>query len=579
MIRTLLGYVGEYKKDSILTPLFMIVEVTMEVLIPYVTASIIDDGIQAGNLSHVFAYGGLMLLLALFSLMGGILSARYGASASTGFAKNIRQAMYEKVQTFSFSNIDKFSTAGLITRMTTDVTNLQNAYMMLLRIAVRAPLMLIFSFVMCFVIHARLALIFLGFMALLALFLFFVMRKTIPMFRKVFERYDDLNASVQENVSAIRVVKAYVREDYENDKFTKAATNLADLFTRVEKIMVSFSPVMSLAIYGCMLSLGWFGAHFIVQGTLTTGNLTSLFTYVMQMLGSLMMLSMIFVMITMSTASANRIAEVLEETPDLADPENPITEVADGSIEFRDVAFKYSKDAELFALYDIDLKIPSGATVGIIGGTGSSKSTLVQLIPRLYDVSEGSVAVGGVDVRDYALETLRGEVAMVLQKNLLFSGTIAENLRWGNENATDDELVEACKMAQAHEFITSFPDGYDTHIEQGGTNVSGGQKQRLCIARALLKKPKILILDDSTSAVDTRTDALIRKAFAEYIPSTTKLIIAQRIASVENADMIVVMDNGRIADVGTHDELLARSDIYREVYEEQTTAKGDENDG
>ena len=407
MIRTLLGYVGEYKKDSILTPLFMIIEVTMEVLIPYVTASIIDDGIQAGNLSHVFAYGGLMLLLAMCSLLGGILSARYGASASTGFAKNIRQAMYEKVQTFSFSNIDKFSTAGLITRMTTDVTNLQNAYMMLLRIAVRAPLMLIFSFVMCFVIHARLALIFLGFMALLALFLFFVMRKTIPMFRKVFERYDDLNASVQENVSAIRVVKAFVREEYENDKFTKAATNLADLFIRVEKIMVAFSPVMSLAIYGCMLSLGWFGAHFIVQGTLTTGNLTSLFTYVMQMLGSLMMLSMIFVMITMSTASANRIAEVLQETPDLADPENPVTEVADGSIDFDHVSFAYHSGTGEDTLHDIDLHIKSGETIGVIGGTGSGKSTLVSLISRLYDVTDGAVRVGGVDVRQYDMEALR----------------------------------------------------------------------------------------------------------------------------------------------------------------------------
>ena len=461
MIRTLLGYVGEYKKDSILTPLFMIIEVTMEVLIPYVTASIIDDGIQAGNLSHVFAYGGLMLLLALFSLMGGILSARYGASASTGFAKNIRQAMYEKVQTFSFSNIDKFSTAGLITRMTTDVTNLQNAYMMLLRIAVRAPLMLIFSFVMCFVIHARLALIFLGFMALLALFLFFVMRKTIPMFRKVFERYDDLNASVQENVSAIRVVKAFVREEYENDKFTKAATNLADLFIRVEKIMVAFSPVMSLAIYGCMLSLGWFGAHFIVQGTLTTGNLTSLFTYVMQMLGSLMMLSMIFVMITMSTASANRIAEVLQETPDLADPENPVTEVADGSIDFDHVSFAYHSGTGEDTLHDIDLHIKSGETIGVIGGTGSGKSTLVSLISRLYDVTDGAVRVGGVDVRQYDMEALRNQVSVVLQKNVLFSGTILENLRWGKPDATLEECREACRLACADEFVLQRPDGYE----------------------------------------------------------------------------------------------------------------------
>ena len=502
MIRTLLGYVGEYKKDSILTPLFMIIEVTMEVLIPYVTASIIDDGIQAGNLSHVFAYGGLMLLLAMFSLAGGILSARFGASASTGF----------------------------ITRMTTDVTNLQNAYMMLLRIAVRAPLMLIFSFIMCFVIHARLALIFLGFMALLALFLLLVMRKTIPMFRQVFERYDDLNASVQENVSAIRVVKAFVREDYENDKFTRAATNLANLFMRVEKIMVTFSPVMSLAIYGCMLSLGWFGAHFIVQGTLTTGNLTSLFTYVMQMLGSLMMLSMIFVMITMSTASANRIAEVLQETPDLADPADPVTEVADGSIDFDHVSFAYHS---------------------------------------------GTVRVGGVDVRQYDMEALRNQVSVVLQKNVLFSGTILENLRWGKPDATLEECREAARLACADEFVLQRPDGYDTVIEQGGANVSGGQRQRLCIARALLKQPKVLILDDSTSAVDTATDASIRAAFREHIPGTTKLIISQRISSVQDADRVLVLEQGRVSGFDTHENLLATNAIYKEINDAQRNAGGD----
>ena len=563
MIRTLLGYVGEYKKDSILTPLFMIIEVTMEVLIPYVTASIIDDGIQAGNLSHVFAYGGLMLLLALFSLMGGILSARYGASASTGFAKNIRQAMYEKVQTFSFSNIDKFSTAGLITRMTTDVTNLQNAYMMLLRIAVRAPLMLIFSFVMCFVIHARLALIFLGFMALLALFLFFVMRKTIPMFRKVFERYDDLNASVQENVSAIRVVKAFVREEYENDKFTRAATNLADLFIRVEKII-------------------WFGAHFIVQGTLTTGNLTSLFTYVMQMLGSLMMLSMIFVMITMSTASANRIAEVLQETPDLADPADPVTEVADGSIDFDHVSFAYHSGTGEDTLHDIDLHIKSGETIGVIGGTGSGKSSLVSLISRLYDVTDGAVRVGGVDVRQYDMEALRNQVSVVLQKNVLFSGTILENLRWGKPDATLEECREAARLACADEFVLQRPDGYDTVIEQGGANVSGGQRQRLCIARALLKQPKVLILDDSTSAVDTATDASIRAAFREHIPGTTKLIISQRISiisqrisSVQDADRVLVLEQGRVSGFDTHENLLATNAIYKEICDAQQNAGGD----
>ncbi len=575
VIRSLLAHVGQYKKDSILTPAFMVLEVTMEVLIPYVTASIIDDGIQAGNLNHVFAYGGLMLLLAFLSLTGGVLSARFGASASTGFARNVRQAMFEKVQTFSFSNIDKFSTAGLITRMTTDVMNLQNAYMMILRIAVRAPLMLIFSFIMCFVIHARLSLIFLGVMALLALFMVLVMRRTIPMFTQVFQRYDDLNASVQENVSAIRVVKAFVREDYENDKFTRAATNLANLFIRTERIMVTFSPVMNLAVYGCLLSLGWFGAHFIVQGSLTTGNLTSLFTYVMQMLMSLMMLSMIFVMITMSTASAKRIAEVLEETPDLSDPAAPLTEVPDGSIDFDHVCFAYHSGTGEDTLHDIDLHIRSGETVGIIGGTGSGKSTLVSLISRLYDVTAGAVRVGGVDVREYDMEALRNQVSVVLQKNVLFSGTILENLRWGNPDATLEQCREAARLACADEFVLQRPDGYDTHIEQGGANVSGGQRQRLCIARALLKNPKVLILDDSTSAVDTATDAAIRAALREHIPGTTKIIISQRISSVQDADRVLVLDNGRVSGFDTHENLLRDNAVYREICQAQQEAGGD----
>ena len=575
VIRSLLAHVGQYKKDSILTPAFMVLEVTMEVLIPYVTASIIDDGIQAGNLNHVFAYGGLMLLLAFLSLTGGVLSARFGASASTGFARNVRQAMFEKVQTFSFSNIDKFSTAGLITRMTTDVMNLQNAYMMILRIAVRAPLMLIFSFIMCFVIHARLSLIFLGVMALLALFMVLVMRRTIPMFTQVFQRYDDLNASVQENVSAIRVVKAFVREDYENDKFTRAATNLANLFIRTERIMVTFSPVMNLAVYGCLLSLGWFGAHFIVQGSLTTGNLTSLFTYVMQMLMSLMMLSMIFVMITMSTASAKRIAEVLEETPDLSDPAAPLTEVPDGSIDFDHVCFAYHSGTGEDTLHDIDLHIRSGETVGVIGGTGSGKSTLVSLISRLYDVTAGAVRVGGVDVREYDMEALRNQVSVVLQKNVLFSGTILENLRWGNPDATLEQCREAARLASADEFVLQRPDGYDTHIEQGGANVSGGQRQRLCIARALLKNPKVLILDDSTSAVDTATDAAIRAALREHIPGTTKIIISQRISSVQDADRVLVLDNGRVSGFDTHENLLRDNAVYREICQAQQEAGGD----
>ena len=585
MIRTLLGYVGEYKKDSILTPLFMIIEVTMEVLIPYVTASIIDDGIQAGNLSHVFAYGGLMLLLALFSLMGGILSARYGASASTGFAKNIRQAMYEKVQTFSFSNIDKFSTAGLITRMTTDVTNLQNAYMMLLRIAVRAPLMLIFSLVMCLIINKQISLMFLGVLVLIAVIAATLGMKVMRLFREVFKRYDDLNASVQENVSAIRVVKAFVREDYEDEKFMKAAFNLYDLFVKAEKRMVIMMPGMMLAIYAVMIGIGWFGAHFIVEGSMTTGTLTSLFSYVMSAMFSMMMLAAILIMLTMSAASADRITEVLVEEPDIVDPEDPLYEVPDGSIRFDNVHFTYKKDGEGDEnLHDIDLEIRSGETVGIIGGTGCGKSTLVSLISRLYDPDPtpegaekpyGGVYVGGHNVKEYDLQTLRDKVSVVLQKNELFSGTLIENLRWGKEDATEEECVRACQIACADEFIREMPDGYQTHIEQGGTNVSGGQKQRLCIARALLKDPKVLILDDSTSAVDSATEARIRKSFAEDIPETTKIIISQRIVSVQDADRIIVMDDGGIDAFDTHENLLATNKIYQEIYDTQMNGGGD----
>ncbi len=575
VIKTLLRYVGQYKRDSILTPLFMVLEVTMEVLIPFVTASIIDDGIQAGNLNHVYLYGGLMVALAFLSLLGGSMSARFGASASTGFARNLRDAMYENIQTFSFSNIDKFSTAGLVTRMTTDITNMQNAYMMILRIAVRAPLMLLFSMFMCFFINVRMSLIFLVVLVCLAVVLILIMRRALPLFTQVFKRYDDLNASVQENVSAIRVVKAFVREDYENEKFTRAADNLANLFMQAEKIVILNSPVMSLAIYGCLLSLGWFGAHFIVGGTLTAGNLTSLFTYVMQMLMSLMMLSMIFVMITISTASAKRVAEVLDETPDITNPKNPITAVPDGSIDFDHVCFAYRSGTGEDTLHDIDLHIRSGETIGIIGSTGCGKSSLVNLISRLYDVTEGAVSVGGNDVRAYDLEVLRDAVSVVLQKNVLFSGTVLENLRWGKADATEEECRRACELACADEFVSQMPEGYHTRIEQGGSNVSGGQKQRLCIARALLKSPKVLILDDSTSAVDTATDAKIRAAFRSEIPGTTKLIISQRISSVQDADRILVLENGAVSGFDTHDNLLQNNAVYREIYDAQQAAGGD----
>ncbi|MEQ3216309.1 ABC transporter ATP-binding protein [Hominifimenecus microfluidus] len=578
MIKTLLGYVKQYKRDTLLTPLFSALEVFMEVLIPFITAAIIDKGIEAGNINNVYKYGAIMLVMAMFSLLFGILAGKYAASASAGFAANIRLAQYEKIQQFAFSNIDKFSTAGLVTRMTTDVTNLQNAYQMCIRIAVRAPLMLISSMVMCFFIHVQLSLIFVAAVLILGCVLALIVSKTMKLFDAAFTRYDELNASIQENVSAIRVVKAYVREKYENEKFTKAAENLYQMFVKAESILAFNNPVMMFVVYGCIIGLSWFGAHFVVSGSLTTGELTSMFTYVMSILMALMMLSMIFVMLSMSLASGRRIAQVLNEKPDMANPGEPLSEVADGSIRFEHVDFSYKKNSKEPTLKDIDFSIASGETIGVIGGTGCGKSSLVNLISRLYDVTGGKVLVGGRDVREYDMEALRNQVAVVLQKNVLFSGTILENLRWGNENATREECEEACRQACADEFITQLPDGYDTYIEQGGTNVSGGQKQRLCIARALLKKPKILILDDSTSAVDTATDAKIRAAFAETIPGTTKLIIAQRISSVQDADRIIVMDDGRINGFDTHENLLKNNTIYREIYETQTRGGGGDFD-
>lgn len=581
MIATLLGQVKQYKKDSILTPFFTAVEVLMEVLIPFVTAQIIDKGIEAGNMKNVYSYGLLMLVLAAVSLVSGILAGTFAARASSGFACNLRDGMYENIQTFSFSNIDKYSTAGLVTRMTTDVTNVQNSYQMILRIAVRAPLMLICSMFMCFAINARLSLIFVAAIVVLSVVLLFIMSHATRIFDVVFKKYDDLNASVQENVSAIRVVKAFVREDYENDKFTRAAQNLYRLFTKAEGILAFNNPAMMLVVYGCILLLSWFGARFVVAGNLTTGQLTSMFSYVMSILMSLMMLSMIFVMVTMSAASGRRIAQVLTEVPDMKNAKNPVMDIPDGRIDFDHVSFVYKAgekqegEEREETLTDIDLHIRSGETIGIIGGTGCGKSSLVNLVSRLYDVSQGAVRVGGRNVKEYDCEALRNQVAVVLQKNVLFSGTILENLRWGNENATLEECMEACRQACADEFINRFPDGYETYIEQGGSNVSGGQKQRLCIARALLKKPRILILDDSTSAVDTATDAKIRSAFAEKIPGTTKLIIAQRISSVQDADRIVVLDNGRLNGFGTHEELLRSNAIYQEIYEGQTQGGGD----
>lgn len=575
MLKTLYQQIGTYKKDSLLTPIFAALEVLMEILIPYVTASIIDKGIEAGNMQKVCLYGAVMLILAFFSLFFGIQAGRYAASASSGFACNLRESMYANIQTFSFSNIDKYSTAGLVTRMTTDVTNLQNAYQMILRIAVRAPLMLLCSMCMCFIINVKLSLIFLAALVFLAFVLFYIMRRTMPVFDEVFGKYDDLNASVQENVSGIRVVKAFVREDYENEKFSKAADNLYRLFVKAESMLAFNNPVMMLAIYGCIISLSWFGAHYITDGVLTTGSLTSLFSYVMSMMMSLMMLSMIFVMITLSTASARRIAEVLAEKADLSNPPAPSASIPDGSIDFHHVNFSYKNGTGEDTLHDIDLHIKSGETIGIIGGTGCGKSSLVNLISRLYDATEGTVCVGGKDVRSYDMEALRNQVSVVLQKNVLFSGTILDNLRWGKEDATEEECIEACRQACADDFIARFPDKYNTWIEQGGSNVSGGQKQRLCIARALLKKPKILILDDSTSAVDTATDTKIRQAFAVHIPGTTKLIISQRISSVRDADRILVLEDGQINGFDTHENLLKSNAIYQEIYDVQIQSGGD----
>ena len=576
MIKTLARQIKEYKRASLVTPIFMILEVAMEMVIPLLMASIIDDGVQAGDMKHIFVIGCYMVLAAIVGLFAGVMGGKYGAKASTGFARNLREAMYENIQTFSFSNIDKFSTAGLVTRMTTDVTNIQNAYQMLLRMCFRAPVSLICAMLMAFLINAKVASIYLVAVVFLGIIMIFIMKKVSKYFSEVFKKYDDLNASVQENVAAQRVVKAYVREDYEIDKFHKASYNIYKMFKKAECTMVTIWPVMQFTVYGCILGISWLGAHMIVASQLTTGELMSLFSYAIQILMCLMMISMVFVMVIIARSSAERIVEILTEESDIQNKENPVTEVSDGSIEFENVAFSYAKKADKPVLDNINLKINSGETIGIIGGTGSSKSSLVQLIPRLYDVTSGEVKVGGVDVRDYDLETLRDSVAMVLQKNVLFSGTIKENLRWGNEKATDEELIHACKLAQADDFVQTFPHKYDTYIEQGGNNVSGGQKQRLCIARALLKKPKILILDDSTSAVDTKTDALIRKAFLEEIPDTTKIIIAQRVSSVQDADHIIVMDDGKISAYGTHEELLKSSDIYREVYESQVKGGSDD---
>lgn len=575
MIKILGKQLKEFRKDSILTPCFMIIEVIMEMVIPLMMASIIDKGVNVGDIHHIYKMGVYMVVAAAIGLWAGIMGGKYGARASAGFARNLRKGMYENIQTFSFANIDKFSTAGLVTRMTTDVTNIQNAYQMMLRMCIRALFSLICAMCMSFFISPRLASIYLCAVLILGSILGCIIYFATRYFNQVFPKYDDLNESVQENVSAIRVVKAFVREDYERTRFTKASGSLYNMFVKAERVVSMNAPVMMATVYTCILLISWVGAKMVVGSSLATGELMSLFTYCMNILMSLMMLSMVFVMISMSTASAKRIAEVLEEKSSLTNPENPDMEVPDGSIRFEHVNFRYKENAKEWVLQDINLDIHSGETIGIIGGTGSAKSSLANLISRIYDVSEGSVKVGGKDVREYDLETLRNEVAVVLQKNVLFSGTILENLRWGDENATREECIHACKLACADDFIESFPDGYDTYIEQGGSNVSGGQKQRLCIARALLKKPKILILDDSTSAVDTATDARIRKAFREEIPNTTKIIIAQRISSVENADRILVMENGEVNGFGTHEQLLENNEIYRDIYESQTSGNGD----
>ena len=575
MIKTLAKCIGKYKKESIITPIFTAVEVFLEILIPFITASIIDKGIQAGDMRKVGIYSGIMLIIAFLSLFCGIQAGKYAAATSTGFACNLREKMYENIQTFSFSNIDKFSTAGLVTRMTTDVTNVQNAYQMIIRIAVRAPLMMICSITMCVIISPRLSLIFFVALIFLGFVLFFIIYKVTPVFTSGFEKYDELNASVQENISGIRVVKAFVREDHEKKKFNKAADNLYKTFVKAESFLAFNNPTMMLVVYGCIVALSWFASHFIVSGSITTGNLTSMFSYVMNMLMALMILSMIFVMVSMSAASARRISEVLNEKADLANPEKPYEEVEDGRIDFNHVNFSYRKNSTEDTLHDIDIHINAGETIGIIGGTGCGKSSFVSLISRLYDVTEGSVCVGGKDVRTYDMDALRNQVAVVLQKNVLFSGTILDNLRWGDDNASYEDCVEACKQACADEFIERMPKKYDTWIEQGGTNVSGGQRQRLCIARALLKKPKVLILDDSTSAVDTATDAKIKQAFAQKIPGTTKLIVSQRISSIQDADRIIVLEDGKVSGFDTHENLMENNKVYREICEVQMQGGGD----
>lgn len=575
MVKKILGELHEFTLPSILTPVCMIGEVIAEMIIPVLMGRIVDLGINGADMGYIIRTGLMMIVVALFGLAAGVGGAVFGSRASTGLARNLRKKMFDNIQTFSFSNIDKFSSSGLVTRLTTDVTNIQNSYQMILRMAMRAPASMIIAMVMSFIISPGLASIYLVAVICLAIVIVFMMKKATRYFKEVFEKYDKLNESVQENVSAIRVVKAYVREEYENDKFRMAALNIYDMFVRAEKVVTLNGPIMTGTVYTCILLISWFGAHMIVAGELTTGAMMSLLTYCMNILMSLMMLSMIFVMITMSQASAKRIVEVMDEKASIANPSNPVMEVKDGTIKFDHVSFAYNTESEEPVLKDINLDIKSGETIGIIGGTGSAKSSLVNLISRLYDVNEGSVSVGGVDVRDYDMEALRNQVSVVLQKNVLFSGTIYENLRWGDKNATDEEVRRACRLACADEFIEKMPEGYNTHIEQGGTNVSGGQRQRLCIARALLKKPKILILDDSTSAVDTATDAKIRKAFAEEIPGTTKLIIAQRISSVQDCDRIIVMDDGRIDGFDTHEALLAGNTIYREVYESQVGSNGD----
>lgn len=579
MLKTLGAQIKEYKWASIATPVFMLLEVAVDTIIPLLMASIIDNGVNMGDTRHIYIMGVWMIVAALFGLLTGCLGAKYGAKAAMGFGKNLRAAMFRNIQTFSFANIDRFSSASLVTRMTTDVTNIQNAYMMLLRMAMRAPASIICAMAMSFFISTRLATIYLIAVIVLGALLLFISKAAMKYFDRAFKRYDDLNKSVQENVSAIRVVKAYVREDYEKKRFSKAAQNIYDVFVKAESLVVYNSPLMQFTVYACILLISWLGAHMVVSSTLTTGDLMALLTYCMNILMNLMMLSMVFVMISLSLASARRISEVLNEQSTLHNPKEPLYDVPDGSISFKHVTFRYSDTAETPVLSDINLDIKSGETIGIIGGTGSSKSSLVNLISRLYDTDTGSVIVGGHDVREYDMDTLRNKVAVVLQQNVLFSGTILENLRWGDKNATTDECIEACKMACADDFIESFPDKYNTYIEQGGTNVSGGQKQRLCIARALLKKPRILILDDSTSAVDTATDSKIRAALAKTIPGTTKLIIAQRISSVMDADRIIVMNDGKVDGFDTHENLLKNNEIYRDVYDSQTNGGGDFDEG